>query len=92
MGRPCWIATESALDGFIPILRKGRQFARGKKLPDRTEEAIVGGLVWVLYQHIVIGDFDGIRAVRRQSLVVALGPYLGQGEAKRFTEIANSDP
>ncbi len=78
---------ESALEGFIPILREGRQLAGAKKLPERTEEAIIGGIVWVLQRSIVRGEFDP-SALAAEMLPVILRPYLGSSEAERVGEAA----
>lgn len=67
---------ESALDGLIPILREGRQLAGDKKLPERTEEAIIGGLVWVIYNKLVAGEFD-LGALAPEMLQIILRPYIG---------------
>lgn len=67
---------ESALDGLIPILREGRRLAGDKKLPERTEEAIIGGLVWVIYNKLVAGEFD-LSALAPEMLQIILRPYIG---------------
>jgi AcrR family transcriptional regulator len=77
---------EVALDTLAPKLREGRELAEERKLPERTEEAIVGGMVWVLYQRIVRGEFDQVAALFPELLQIALRPYLGQAEAQRLAE------
>lgn len=78
---------ETALEGFVPILREGRQLAGDKKLPERTEEAIIGGVVWVLQRSIVRGEFDP-SALAPEMLQVVLRPYLGSSEASRVGQAA----
>ncbi len=78
---------ESALDGLIPVLREGRQLAGGKKLPERTEEAIIGGLAWVLCQNLAGGKFDP-GPLAPEMLQIILRPYLGSLEARRQAESA----
>jgi AcrR family transcriptional regulator len=80
---------ESALDGLIPILREGRRLAGDRRLPERTEEAIIGGLAWVLYNHLVAGEFD-LGALAPELLQIMLRPYLGSSEARRQAEIAQA--
>jgi AcrR family transcriptional regulator len=85
-GGPVLLARyEAALDGLIPMLRRGRQFAGDKKLPERTEEAIIGGVVWVLYHNLVRGEFN-VSVLAPELLQIVLRPYLGSSEAKRFAE------
>jgi AcrR family transcriptional regulator len=76
---------ESALDALIAILREGRLLAGDKKLPERTEEAIIGGLAWILCHNLVDGEFD-LGALASEMLEITLRPYLGSLEARRQAE------
>jgi AcrR family transcriptional regulator len=75
---------EAALDTLAPKLAEGRELAEGRKLPERAEQAILGGMAWVLYQRIVRGEFDQVTALFPELLQIALRPYLGQAEAQRL--------
>jgi AcrR family transcriptional regulator len=77
---------EAALNALAPKLREGRELAEGRKLPERAEEAIIGGMAWVLYQRIVRSEFDQVKALFPELLQIALRPYLGPAEAERLVE------
>jgi AcrR family transcriptional regulator len=77
---------EMALEALVPKLREGRELARAPKLPDRAEAAILGGIVWVLHQRIVRADFEQVTDLLPELQQIALRPYLGPAEARRFTE------
>ncbi len=83
---------EAALDSLVPKLREGRKLAAGRKLPERTEEAILGGMAWVLHQRIVHGEFDQLRARLPEMLQIALRPYLGPAEAERLASAPAEHP
>jgi AcrR family transcriptional regulator len=77
---------EATLEALVPKLREGRELAGARKLPERAELGILGGVVWVLQQRIVRGQFDQISTLFPELLQIALRPYLGPIEAERFAE------
>jgi AcrR family transcriptional regulator len=77
---------EQSLQAFIPLLRIGREDSPyGDDLPDTLEETIVGGIFWVIYQRIVLGQTDRIEALLPDLLDFALTPYIGAESAQRAT-------
>src|SRR6201999_1530692 len=52
---------EQSLEAFVPLLRRGREESpHGDELPETLEETIVGGIFWVIYQRIVLGEAEQI--------------------------------
>jgi AcrR family transcriptional regulator len=77
---------EQSLQAFVPLLRKGREYSpHGDDLPETLEETIVGGIFWVIYQHIVLGQAERIDALLPDLVDFALAPYIGAELAQRAT-------
>jgi len=77
---------ERSLEAFVPLLRKGREFSEyGDDLPDTLEEALVGGIFWIIYQRIVLGHAGQIEALLPDLVDFALTPYIGAESAQRAT-------
>jgi AcrR family transcriptional regulator len=77
---------EQSLQAFVPLLRKGREYSpHGDDLPDTLEEALVGGIFWVIYQRIVLGEAEQIEALLPDLADFALTPYIGAESAQRAT-------
>jgi AcrR family transcriptional regulator len=75
---------EQSLQTFVSLFRLGRDTSdRGADLPETLEEAIVGGIFWIIYQRIILGETERIEELLPQLLEFALTPYLGAEEAKR---------
>ena len=70
---------EETLDSVTPLLARGREAsALGAELPPHIEEAIVGGLAWLLQQRLVLGEFEGADALLPDVLEIAVEPYVGK--------------
>jgi AcrR family transcriptional regulator len=77
---------EQSLQAFVPLLRLGRESsAVGDDLPDTLEETIAGGIFWVIYQRIVLGETDRIESLLPDLVDFALTPYIGAESAQRAT-------
>jgi len=77
---------EESLQAFVPLLRLGREAsAHGENLPDTLEETIAGGIFWVIYQRIVLGEAAQIEALLPDLVDFALTPYIGAKSAQRAT-------
>ena len=77
---------EEALEHFVALFRLGRESApHGEELPDTLEEAIVGGLFWIVYQRIVAEETERIEGLLGELVEFALTPYVGAEAAKRVT-------
>ncbi len=77
---------EDSLQSFVPLLRTGRESSpHGDDLPDTLEETIAGGIFWVIYQRIVLGETERIEALLPDLVDFALTPYIGAESAQRAT-------
>lgn len=77
---------EQSLQAFVPLLRKGREHSEhGDDLPETLEETIVGGIFWVIYQRIVLGEAERIESLLPDLVDFALTPYIGAESAQRAT-------
>jgi AcrR family transcriptional regulator len=75
---------EGSIQAFVPLFRMGRKVApRGEGLPGTLEETIVGGIFWILYQRIVMGQVGEIEQLRPELVEFSLTPYIGAEAAKR---------
>ncbi|MGE5282117.1 MAG: TetR/AcrR family transcriptional regulator [Chloroflexota bacterium] len=75
---------ERSIQAFVPLFRLGRESSpNGDALPETLEETIVGGIFWILYQRIIMGQVEQIRDLLDQLVEFSLTPYLGAEAAKR---------
>ena len=75
---------EQSLQSFVPLLRAGREHSpHGDELPETLEEAIAGGIFWVIYQRIVLGETRKIETLLPDLVDFALTPYIGAESAQR---------
>jgi AcrR family transcriptional regulator len=76
---------ERSIQSFVPLLRLGRKISpQGEELPETLEETIVGGIFWILYQRIIMGQAEQIEDLRAELVEFCLAPYLGSEAAKRI--------
>jgi len=75
---------ERSIQSFVPLFRMGRKVSpKGEELPDTLEETIVGGIFWILYQRIIMGQAERIEDLLPELVEFSLTPYLGAEVAKR---------
>ncbi|HEX5761723.1 MAG TPA: helix-turn-helix domain-containing protein [Solirubrobacterales bacterium] len=75
---------ERSIQAFVPLFRMGRKVSpQGDELPATLEETIVGGLFWILYQRIVMGQVEQIEELLPELVEFSLTPYIGAEAAKR---------
>lgn len=85
-------AGPEALARYEALTAEAAAFLRGGRagselaadLPDTFDEAIVGGLVWMLRQRVVIGETAQAEELLPEVAEIVLGPYLGEAEAARL--------
>ncbi len=76
---------EAALDAGLPKLREGRDLSiEAAALSPSLEEAIIGGVIWVLHQRLVTAKAGEIEALLPETIEITLSPYLGEVEAHRL--------
>lgn len=59
----------------------------GARLPGATDEALVGGMVGLVGDHIRLGRYARLRELRPELVLLALLPYLGFAEAQRWANL-----
>lgn len=75
---------EQAIQSFVPMLRPARELApSGQALPATTEETVLGGLVWIVYQRLANGKTAEIDRLLPELVEFALTPYLGPSKARQ---------
>jgi AcrR family transcriptional regulator len=91
-GRVALERHEETLDSIVPLLARGRETsAIGEELPTHLEEAIVGGLAWLLQQRLALDEFEGAAAHLPDVLEIAVEPYVGKAVTARLLEAAEED-
>ena len=65
--------------------------AKGEELPTTLEETIVGGIFWILYQRIIMGQAEQIEELLPELVEFSLTPYLGAEAAKRIAGRGSTD-
>jgi AcrR family transcriptional regulator len=75
---------EQSLQAFVPLFRVGRKVSpHGEQLPETLEETIIGGIFWIVYQRIILGQTEEIEQLLPELVEFALTPYIGAEAAKR---------
>ncbi|MEX0973509.1 MAG: TetR/AcrR family transcriptional regulator [Solirubrobacterales bacterium] len=84
---------ERSIQAFVPLFRMGRKVAaKGENLPGTLEETIVGGLFWIIYQRIVMGQVEEIERLLPELVEFSLTPYVGAEAAKRAAAQPPAEP
>ena len=84
-GPAAYARYEETVDRAVPKLREGRALNdAAAELSDTLEEALLGGIVWVIHQRLVKGELGKAEPLLEQSIQIALSPYLGDEAAKRL--------
>ena len=69
---------EESLQAFVSLFRLGRDVSpHGEDLPDTLEEALIGGVFWILYQRLLVSEPATINELLPELVEFALAPYLG---------------
>ncbi len=78
-------AYERTYDALVPLLRRGREHSPfAEQLPATLEEAVFGGVAWLLHQRLVRGEAEQVESLYPELVEIVLGPYLGEEEAARL--------
>jgi len=74
---------EESLQAFVSLFRLGRDVSpSGKELPETLEEALIGGIFWILYHRILLAEAERIEELLPELVEFALTPYLGAEAAR----------
>ncbi len=80
---------EKSQQAFISLFRLGRDVSpHGAELPETLEEAIIGGIFWIVYQRLAVAEVAVIPELLPQLIEFALTPYLG---AKAARQVATAE-
>ena len=78
---------EQALNDFDPLLRPGRSVHPGNaELPDTLEATLVGGVFWIAYQRLIVGEADKLIGLLPETIELVLTPYVGEAEAVKVAD------
>lgn len=76
---------KAAIDRAAPKLGEGRAFGRNAAaLSGALEEAILGGITWIVHQSLVKGELGNSDPLLEEAIRIALSPYLGDEEVTRL--------
>lgn len=83
---------EESQQAFVSLFQIGRDVSpRGKDLPETLEEAIVGGVFWILYQRLAADEGETIKELLPELVEFALTPYLGPEAARELGEATEAE-
>ena len=74
---------EESQQAFVSLFKLGRDVSpHGAELPETMEEAIIGGVFWIVYQRLAVPVAQA-RELLPELVEFALTPYLGAERARR---------
>lgn len=80
---------EESQQAFVSLFQLGRDVSpHGRDLPETLEEALIGGVFWIVYQRLTGPDANRVAELQPELTEFILTPYLGADEAN---EIAAGD-
>lgn len=86
-GPAAYARYEEAVDRTVPKLREGRAFnSDAAELSATLEEAVLGGILWVIHQRLVKGELKEPEPVLEEAIQISLSPYLGDAEAREVAK------
>lgn len=78
---------EEVVDRAVPKLREGRELSdEAAQLSKTLEEAVLGGVIWIIHQQIVEGRLEDMEPLLQQAIQISLSPYIGDAEAKALAD------
>jgi AcrR family transcriptional regulator len=76
---------EESLQVFVSLFKLGRDVSPyGEELPESLEEAILGGVFWIVHQRLLVSADDEIRELLPGLAEFVLAPYIGVEAARRL--------
>lgn len=83
---------EESQQAFVSLLRLGRSVSsRAAELPEAMEEAIVGGIFWIVYQRLASSAEGEIRTMLPELVEFTLVPYLGAAAAREIAVAGDAE-
>jgi AcrR family transcriptional regulator len=84
---------EKSQQAFVSLFRLGRDVSpHGADLPETLEEAIIGGVFWIVYQRLAAGEVSAIPELLDELIEFALTPYLGAEAARQVAAGESKSP
>lgn len=81
---------EESQQAFVSLFRLGRDVSpHGAALPETMEEAIIGGVFWIVYQRLAVSENGTVTELLPEVVEFALTPYLGAEGAREIATEAN---
>jgi hypothetical protein len=79
-------ASEEGFTAMVERLARliSRAAPAGSRLPGSTDEALVAGIISLVGDHIRVGRLEALRELRPDLVLLALLPYLGFEDARRW--------
>ncbi len=78
---------EQMLANFEPLLLPGRALKPSNAdLPDTLEATLFGGVFWIAYQRLIVGESEKLMALLPETIELVLSPYVGEAEAVRVAD------
>lgn len=76
---------EESQQAFVSLFRLGRDVSpQGAELPEALEEAIVGGVFWIIHQRLTAAAAETVPKLLPELVEFALTPYLGAEAAREM--------
>ncbi len=76
---------EESQQAFVSLFQLGRDVSpHGAELPETLEEALIGGVFWIVYQRLTGPEPDKIAELLPELTEFILTPYLGADEASEI--------
>ncbi|HEV2857981.1 MAG TPA: TetR/AcrR family transcriptional regulator [Solirubrobacterales bacterium] len=84
-GRGVYDRYQGAIESFVGSLREGApESPGGAKVPEATDEAVVGGVASLLGRRVLAGEAEQLGQLFPEILEFVLSAYLGGEEARRI--------
>jgi AcrR family transcriptional regulator len=84
-GRGVYDRYQAAVESFVGRLRQGAPPApAGGKVPEATDEAVVGGIASMLGRRVLAGEAERLNELFPEILEFTFAAYLGAEEARRI--------
>jgi AcrR family transcriptional regulator len=76
---------EESQQAFVSLFRLGRDVSpHGMDLPETLEEAIIGGIFWIVYQRLAVSEAGAVVELLPEVSEFALTPYIGAEAAREI--------
>lgn len=86
-GAEAQLRYRAAVKRLADLLRPGRRFvADADQLPAMVEDTLAGGVLWIAYERLIVGDHERLLTLIPEMVEFALTPFLGEARAVAVAE------